>query len=211
VFQKILRDVAILSVFDGNTLVNLSNVAIHSRALERGESLPPPEAAFRLFDSTPEFDPGRLGVLASRAAGAEALARHARARLAGAAHADSLGPMLERLAVEASSVRHEMARVVPGAPSAMTARVVELSSRYADLAACALAACVFVHAERLVSGVLCGGDWLVLLLARVLHLELPPRLAGECRERLLTFAFAAVDARTSLSILLDRPQSEESP
>ena len=206
-FQKILRDVAILGVFDGNMLVNLSNIAMHASALERGD-LAPPDAAFRLFEPSPELDPAKLAIVAARVAGAESLAVRARERLAGRTHDDVLRPMLDRLAAQSASVRREMARATPSAPSAMTSNVVRLASRYADLAAAALAAGVFVHAgdDAVVAG---AGDWLVLTLARTLDFDLPLPLADDCRERLLAHAFAAIDAHTPLSILLDRGTSKE--
>ena len=206
-FQKILRDVGILSVFDGNTAVNLANIAVHAGAIERGSATPPAERAFRLLDtseSLPELDGAALAIVASRVVGAEALAAHALGRLAGRAHDTILGPLLERLAAEATEIRREVGAIAPASPAGMTTRLIALASRYADLAASALAACSFVHAGARASGVLTEGDWLVMSLARTLRAELPPDVLERCGARLLEGAFQMIDEHTPISIVLPR-------
>ena len=140
--------------------------------------------------------------------GAETLAEVALERLSGRSHDDVLRPLLVRLVVEASAVRREMAASVPSTPMATTSRVVACASRYAELAALALSACVFVHADATADDSISGGDWLAVALARALDVDAPPSFLAACRDRLLARAFAAIDAGEPISLI---PTGRTSP
>jgi alkylation response protein AidB-like acyl-CoA dehydrogenase len=202
-FQKIQRDIGILSVFDGNTLVNLSNIVLHASALSRGAGEFVSNAA-RLLVPVDEIDPRRLAIVAHRVHGAEEAARDALAHLSGRNHAEILRPMLEQVVVRAHAIRTKMASFAPRGPFDVTPELVNLASRYARIAAAALSASVFVHSAPRLGGLIAAGDWLVLSLAHELgEGEWSPGAVQGCRERLLEFILHATERRVSFSLLSD--------
>jgi alkylation response protein AidB-like acyl-CoA dehydrogenase len=61
VFQKIMRDVAVVSLFDGNTAVNLQAITLQLRSLLAARPSPQiPTALFRVTDPLPPFDGSQL-------------------------------------------------------------------------------------------------------------------------------------------------------
>ncbi len=203
-FQKIQRDVALLGLFDGSTLVNLYNIAIHGPAIGRtpeGSSL---GGAPELLAPLAEFEPRRLAIAARSVCGAEALAHDANARLAGRPGEGVLRPLLERLESDASRVRQQLCEATLRNPFDMTAELVELASRYARLATLALAASVYVHTSQPGNSLFDEGDWLVVAMAR----ESPdcgvaPSILEACRERLLRFMLDAQQRSEPFSLLTD--------
>jgi alkylation response protein AidB-like acyl-CoA dehydrogenase len=217
-FQKIQRDVGVLGLFDGSTLVNLYNVAVHAPAIGRGarEEGVPLGGAPALLGDLPGVVPSRLSVIARSVSGADALARDALSRLSGRANEAALRPLLGALERESIRVRRDLSADALRNPFDMTPELVDLASRYARLAAKALAASVHAHAGPSRSPVLDAGDWLVVALAR----ELPHALDATdaavsrqqlqaCRERLLGFALEAEQRREPLGLLTEAPLSTE--
>jgi alkylation response protein AidB-like acyl-CoA dehydrogenase len=214
-FQKIQRDVGVLGLFDGSTLVNLYNVAMHAPVIGRAarEDVPLGGAA-ALLGELAGIVPGRLSVIARSVSGADALARDALSRLSGRANEAALRPLLEALESEAIRVRRDLSVDALRNPFDMTPELVDLASRYARLAAKALAASVYAHAGPSRSPALDAGDWLVVALAR----ELPQAMAAAegavarqqleaCRERLLEFMLEAEERREPLCLLTEDPIS----
>jgi hypothetical protein len=209
-FQKIQRDVGVLGLFDGSTLVNLYNVAIHAPVIGRGarEDVPLGGATALLGDLA-DVVPGRLSVIARSVCGADALARDALSRLSGRANEAALRPLLEALESEASRVRRDLSVDPLRNPFDMTPKLVDLASRYVRLAAKALAASVYAHAGPSRSPVLDAGDWLVVALARELPHAMGATDLEACRERLLAFMLEAEQRREPLCLLTEAPLSTE--
>jgi alkylation response protein AidB-like acyl-CoA dehydrogenase len=186
-FQKIQRDVCVLGLFDGSTLVNLYSVALHAPAIPRGSSAAVPLGdAPRLLDPLVELDPRRLSIAARAVCGADALARYALAHLEGRSRNRGLPPLLQRLESEALRLQAELSASTLRNQFDMSADLVALSSRYARLACLALAANVFVRSRLPGSALFEAGDWLVLALARALpDCALDRHLVESCREELL--------------------------
>jgi alkylation response protein AidB-like acyl-CoA dehydrogenase len=204
-FQKIQRDLGILGLFDGSTLVNLYNVAIHAPAIGRGaqEDIPLGGAP-SLLDTLGDIVPSRLAIAARSVTGADSLARDALARLRGRPAEAALRPLLEALESESARVRQELCADTLRNPFDMTPELVALASRYARLAAKALAASVYAHAGRLRSPLLETGDWLVVSLARELpQAGVPPTHLESCRERLLRFMLEAEERCEPFCLLND--------
>ncbi|MGD0675952.1 MAG: acyl-CoA dehydrogenase [Polyangiaceae bacterium] len=201
-FEKIKRDVDLLGLFDGSTIVNLSNIALHARPLARGEQDRVADA-FSLLGPLPEFEPNRLTPMARSVWGAEVLASRAAQRLAGCAHADHLGPALESLGRRARSARDELSLRVPATAFDMSAALVRMAATYAGMAARALAANVFVDSRVGGTAVLRGADWLLLLLADAADDGTPTEAIDAAGERLLQFALAAMERNTAVSLLAD--------
>jgi alkylation response protein AidB-like acyl-CoA dehydrogenase len=218
-FQKIQRDVGVLGLFDGSTLVNLYNVAIHAPVIGRGAREDVPlGGAPALLGALAGVVPGRLSIIARSVSGADALARDALSRLSGRGRANEavLRPLLEALESESLRVRRHLSADTLRNPFDMTPEIVELASRYARLAAKALAASVHAHAGPLRSPLLDAGDWLVVALARELPQAIESaggtvsrRQVEACRERLLAFMLEAEQRREPLSLLTGDPLSPE--
>jgi len=204
-FQKTLRDVGILSVFDGNTLVNLSNIALHAAALARGDEAAPAFLdAVRLLTPVPPFDASRVTLMARAVRGPEGIARDAIERLDGRPHAAVLRALLTRLASRATAIRGEMAGLAPRNAFDMTPRLVSLASEYADLAVAALAASAYAHGPAS-GGAMMDGDWLVVFLAHHVPDEgLPPSLVEHCQRQLIRIMLDRAESGQPLSLLVDR-------
>lgn len=208
-FQKIQRDAAILAVFDGNTLVNLQNVALHAHALGRGsDTNAGVGSATDLLGPLPDFDPRALSIAARAVCGAEVLASDALERIEGRALARILRPLLEQLRELAIRTREQMAQATLRNAFDMTPQVVGLASRYAQLSSAALAASVYARWMHRPSGPAATGEWLVLVLAREVGDDgIPPTTLDMCREALLRFMVEARACGEPFSLLAQTPNN----
>lgn len=208
-FQKILRDVAILSLFDGNTLVNLNGVALHANVppLEPGAVASSGSSSagllrpLHLLEEVSALEPRRLAIFCRRISGAEDLAAQARACLEARGHDGSLSTMVERLEETARAVRGRLARMVPRGPFDMTAELVGLAGSYARLATAALAANAFATTPWPAASVMGSGNWLTLFLARELgEPGCPVAEMDSCRTGLLDCLLGALDRADPFSL-----------
>jgi alkylation response protein AidB-like acyl-CoA dehydrogenase len=201
-FQKVERDLSILSLFDGSTLVNLTNIAVHSRALARGRTATAPATA--LLDPLPEFDGRKLAVLGALVTGAESFATRALDEIERSPHATALRPALARLVARATATREHVTALAPAGPMNVTAALVEATSSYARYCALALACAVHAGSPGIGGALFRSGDWLVSFLAsNSKELALSDALVESCQERLVTFAGAAVKGGNPVSLFFD--------
>jgi hypothetical protein len=198
VFQKLLRDNALVSLFDGSTVVNLSalglqlgHLAARRAKLRSGDDEPLAErvrAGFRLGAPVPRFDPLRLDLLshglddavhALPAALSRVDAERARGRIRADVANEILGAgrgLLEELADD----EHAAQELACGTTKQATPpQLFELAKRYAIIHAAACA--MHVWLENGENDEAFGrGEWLALALRRALtafrpSLALAPR------------------------------------
>jgi alkylation response protein AidB-like acyl-CoA dehydrogenase len=198
VLQKTMRDGAIVSLFDGSTVVNLSGLALELRALARAAAAPATargaarsaisadaalrarlEILFNLERPVPRFEPARL-VLSSRGRDdllrGLALIRPALRRSGEAEHADprvvaAVAAAAERI-LRARRVQlrrlEELARSGVGPAFAMSPPAFELAASYCRLYAAAACIQMWQGSRHLLGEFFARGEWLVLALARLL-------------------------------------------
>lgn len=214
-FQKILRDHALVGLFDGSTAVNLAALATMLPGLLRGIAKPAEQHLSALFQSgavLPAWDATRLalssrgrdGVLAGLSAGLDALS------------ASALEPAIAApLAAQAVALRSALARTGEGVARILSTEgprglrdpeAFELARDYTELWLAAASIQTFVHdRERLVPSAQ-DGAWLVGALARRLRRFAPrdevSRTSPEIRERLVTMLGVLVEAPTLGAISL---------
>ncbi len=165
-FQKVDRDHRIVGLFDGNTLVNLNSLISQFRSLVRtyrrgtGDTAGA-EAAFRLAAPLPEFEPGRLSLVARRGSGVIASLPGSVALLRAAAAEDpALKAALnsaERLLVAGERVHAEM-EVHQSTVSDLPVAAFDAAKQYAWLFAAA--ACLGVWAQSREAAAESGTAWL---------------------------------------------------
>ena len=183
-FQKLLRDAAVVSLFDGSTAVNLDGVGTQLLRLSPSRAAPDAERAaslavlFSLGAKVPPIDPARLQLTnAGRCDITQGLpsARAALARLhaAGALEPEigaalvSLGEQLqvelERVALAVSALQARDRVQVKRSPELFA-----LAARHAGLFAAACALHLFLGSRGALDPFFDEGAWLVLVLDRAL-------------------------------------------
>jgi alkylation response protein AidB-like acyl-CoA dehydrogenase len=148
IFEKIQRDTALMSLFDGSTRVNLSHVASLLASVREDGQAPPP-ALFRLDAALPALDFSALRM--GRGSSLELLER---------ARAGSSGLYESRL----TAFR---ARLSAGAPARSRAAIA-LAKEYCELMAAAAAIHLWVENRAHASAFFARGKWLTLGVARLL-------------------------------------------
>jgi alkylation response protein AidB-like acyl-CoA dehydrogenase len=215
-FQKILRDIAIVALFDGSTAVNLNVISAQLLPLCTQEPLSP-EAEFRLRQihdlsaPLPPFEPGRLSLFNNgRLDAVQFIPQLARyldetASDVPAAILDDLRNQVADLAAEYEFFRKTVAlNPTAGREShGQTPEMFEFSRRYCIFHAAS--ACVMLWAEnrRAIGGFFERGEWLQCAMRRLMgvlcpYWQISPSpltdiLCSELRERFLQgILFSAV-------------------
>jgi len=189
IFQKMLRDNAIASLFDGSTVVNLNMIAqqlrslAHHRAQERqvedGEALRQTlQSIFSLEQPLPRFEPANLELFNR---GQDDVLMGVKMALASLHTAETnsevAGDALEKIIVLAGEVLEEIEALdqsltemekVHGSKLSQAPAIFELAKRYALLFASATCLHLWIHNRRTADGFLAQGTWLVLCLDRLL-------------------------------------------
>lgn len=189
VFQKVLRDNAIISLFDGNTAVNLQAIALQLRFYfgERSASDEAVAADVKmrrelLFDigkHLPDFDPkglelfnhGRDDVVDGIASCLDYLQESSSAAIVSQvrnlAHValDSLASLKSRAQKMAPP---------PGAAVAKSPALFGLAKEYCVVHAAATCLQIWTHSRTSLSGYFAAGEWLLLALNRLLKPDSPP-------------------------------------
>jgi alkylation response protein AidB-like acyl-CoA dehydrogenase len=185
-FQKVMRDAAIVSVFEGNTVVNLTLLAAQlvrqpddgaAQPGRLGERL---EAVFRLDHAQPRLDATRLRldrhgpdlavaglVLASEQLDRLRTNRHE----SDGACLDVIAGLVERLRGQVRLWREALARNRSGwtgRAGALPPRLLALAARYCALHAAAACFQLWYHNRTTLGAFFRQGDWLVLALHRLL-------------------------------------------
>jgi alkylation response protein AidB-like acyl-CoA dehydrogenase len=202
-FQKIVRDVAILSVFDGSTMVNLSTVARHLAAALATPSVASLGASAALGEPLPAFDPGRLSLVTRSLTGPAALVRKSLAHSRELPSAEAVRPLLERLLARIEHLRAAEGVVALRSAFDMTSGATAAAADCARLAAAALAAAVWSESCETSRGVRPSGDWLAVFLARELGETEPALALDACRVSVLTSLLRAAESGSPFSLCED--------
>jgi len=189
IFQKMLRDNAIASLFDGSTVVNLNMIAqqlrslAHHRAQERqvedGEALRQTlQSIFSLEQPLPRFEPANLELFNR---GQDDVLMGVKMALASLHTAETnsevAGDALEKIIGLTGEVLEEIEALdqsltemekVHGSKLSQAPAIFELAKRYALLFASATCLHLWIHNRRTADGFLAQGTWLVLCLDRLL-------------------------------------------
>lgn len=197
VFQKVLRDFAISNFADGNTVVNLKNIALQlerllDAAVEQPRELvdPAAERVVPLFDPSRPMEPYRPAaqqlfsrgvddVVLSLPGAVAALRRAADAAASGqeaawlAQSADTAGEIvgeLERLAAE-----HRKLTAALGKEAAQSAELFDLAKQYCAISAAASCVHLFLHGRESMAPQLRSPVVLLVCLERLLRQFHPNR------------------------------------
>jgi alkylation response protein AidB-like acyl-CoA dehydrogenase len=183
-FQKLLRDIGIVSLFDGSTAVNLNIISAQLLSLCESESVPS-DITMRLkpvCDLTaplPAFDPGRLtlfnkGVHDVAQAIPELDRWIERAKAQGRVATD----VINDLEIQVEDLKSEYAlfkHTVVSNPSAarhsrgQTSEMFEMARRYCAFHAAAASVLIWTESRHALGDFFAGGEWLSLALSRLLH------------------------------------------
>jgi alkylation response protein AidB-like acyl-CoA dehydrogenase len=173
IFQKMLRDCAVTSLFDGSTVVTLQSLAVQLRQLarERAEDGGADPASFDLAATLPEVDWTRL----------ELTSRGRDDVLSGVSALDGdRAPLARELKEQWAALRAqvESASGRLGAEFARSVEAFELARRYCLLHAAAAALQLWLGSRHLLDGFFAEGRWLTLGLTRLLRAGTLPRDPG---------------------------------
>jgi len=193
-FQKIVRDIAIVSLFDGSTRLNLSLIASQLGQLtqQKGDRVQssPEEIMARLcavcsIQSTlPEFEPEKLA-LTNRGrdelqTGLAIAARQLESQLAKMEVPRSLALDLGLLIHSLAQVQQEVDQAVSSLlvqqeEMRVSARAFEISKTFCILHAAAACYYIWLFNRQVLSADLASGEWLVLCLNRLLKRVSPQK------------------------------------
>jgi alkylation response protein AidB-like acyl-CoA dehydrogenase len=202
-FQKLERDLAVVALFDGSTLVNLTAIAQQLRQLPDGRDHPGQpeegEMAGRLADvfglgrPLPPFAPARLALssrgrddliagLPAAAARARALAPSLEPAVAAALDA-RLADLIAELAAQAAELAALRERVGQGL--ARDPALLALARRRCLVQAGAACLQTWLHGRDELDGYVAAGGWLALALERLLRMAgaAPPASQPALREQ----------------------------
>jgi len=180
IFQKLSRDAAVVSLFDGSTAVNLQALGLQLRHLSEGMSEDRPrdvreEALFRLDASLPALQPERLALSASGQDLVVQSLRGVSARIealdgVAAETRTALARQASRLFHEALSHKESVSALEAqeGLQVGRSPGLFELSRRYCAIHAAAATLGLWLHNREALAPEVRAGDWLVLCLDRVL-------------------------------------------
>jgi alkylation response protein AidB-like acyl-CoA dehydrogenase len=186
IFQKSLRDGAVVSLFDGNTAVNLQGIALQLKLLlnaRRDRHPEEPELAWRLAETYAldrplgEFDPARL-TLASpgRNDALQGLEVALAALREGPSGADpsvvqAIAERTLRVQARVERLRTGIARLhsILGIGLSRSAEGFAAAREYALLHAVAACVHLWLHSRTLLDESFARGEWLVLTLSRALE------------------------------------------
>jgi alkylation response protein AidB-like acyl-CoA dehydrogenase len=194
IFQKMVRDNAIISLFDGSTIVNLSGIALqlhtHSRLRAARGAAPVAEDTLAqlcaLGAALPPFDPSRMDLnCRGRNLIVQALGT-ARGRLEALLACAGADPeVLEHLLWQADELTSDLERIEaaflePGLEFGreMSPELFDLAARYCRLHAAAASLFVWLHSREEQQAFFADGRWLVLALDRVLSSIRPREIAA---------------------------------
>lgn len=188
VFQKIYRDNALLSLFDGSTVVNLSVIGSHLGQLARGgDRSRAVEAADRvallasLGAPLPPFD-ARAITLHQRVRDSLLLGLEAAVGTLSSLHAtgDDAGALVARLARQAQELTAQLTELHEAVAAGLGEQGIafnqdpemfELAERYCALLAGACCLHLWLHNRESLGDFFARGEWLALALQRLLRRE----------------------------------------
>ncbi len=168
-FQKVLRDNALVSLFDGSTVVNLHAFGLQLRGLTARPRDPRATAALALTSSLPALDMAQLAVTARANAIAGELATAAD-RLDDHATAE-LRELVATVARELAAIPGQAVALHASAPDkfSRSPQLFELARRYAAVHAGACAIELWLRNRGTGAPGFSAGSWLVVALSRLLR------------------------------------------
>lgn len=199
IFQKIERDNAIVSLFDGSTVVNLTVITQQLRQLTKARMAQAPqkrpdllgrlEALFNLQHALPEFDPSKLelsnhgrddiaqGMAFMPSALQELKENHQQTETL-----DTIISLVTCLneQIEALNSRYFDVEQLFGKETLKSPELFQLSKHHCAVHAAATCVLVWFHNRHTLGSFFAQGDWLILCLSRLLssltaaHQPLPP-------------------------------------
>ncbi|MBU6428176.1 MAG: acyl-CoA dehydrogenase, partial [Cyanobacteria bacterium REEB65] len=192
VFQKVLRDNALVSLFDGSTVVNLQSLALQLRALCRSRTTRnvQPKVLGGLWDlagALPDVDPERLQLSAGGQDEIMQAVPYFLEQLRGVeldpVVGDRLQQLIERLvqALDQLNADVEALAKAIGPLALKSPEAFQLARRYCQLFAAATCVGVWFHLHPRSSALASGGPWLVLALERLLGLTDLEHRALRCK------------------------------
>ena len=179
IFQKMMRDNALVALFDGSTVVNLSLLAAQLPLLARrrvtsaGAGVPP--SLRTLLDVTcelPEFDPSRLRLASESDDLIDGFAAHA-ARVSTCGASDEVRSALEAVLQPLVEAQRELDRALlegenePRATAEADPERFDLAERHCFLHAAAVALAVWLENRDRLDVFFAEGHWLVLALTQL--------------------------------------------
>lgn len=190
-FQKVLRDNALVSLFDGSTIVNLHAFGLQLRGLTVRPSDPRVAAALTLSSPLPALDPSQLAVTARTSAIAGEIATAAD-RLGADAPAE-LHELITSVARELAAIPGRAAALHASAPDkfSRSPQLFELARRYAAMHAGACATELWLRNRGGGCAGFRSGSWLVVGLSRLLRAvevaapEVPPAHLARAFEHMI--------------------------
>ncbi|MCG2673395.1 acyl-CoA dehydrogenase family protein [Bradyrhizobium sp. GCM10023182] len=184
VFQRIQRDCSIVSVFDGNTVVNLHNIILQLRTLARrrqkgADDLDVLKRVFDYHGPLPRFEPGRLSLVSTKGNSAldciETTLQHL--EMTGDAGIDH--KELNRIRSIANVLREEIEEYQAEFSQSefehghlQSAKAFQSAKRYCELHAAAACLHTWVWQTGTDRSFFSEGRWLVPALARILSAHL---------------------------------------
>jgi len=177
IFQKIMRDVSVVSLFDGNTAVNLQSIAVQLRSLLAARQAPDiPSSLFRVTDCLPPFDASQLDLgnggsdsVVRSLDSPEAAADEARRRAIPPAGIDRIFVLASALgaAKHALLERTTALWAREGRRAHVSPEAFAIAGDYARLHGAA-SALLFWRYNESVLGELAGSEWIEVALSRAL-------------------------------------------
>ena len=191
IFQKIMRDNALISVFDGNSAANLYQIGLQLRSLASGfEQLQPDEherleTMFFLDAPLPPFEPQKLALFNH---GRDHVCQGLALTLSSlqSASEDKAQGIINECLKEIISLstellaeikrHHQATRQVAkrhGRQHHKSPEIFKLAKRYCPLVAAAACVHIWHYNRTLLDDFFSRGEWLVLALQRLIHPSLP--------------------------------------
>jgi alkylation response protein AidB-like acyl-CoA dehydrogenase len=180
VFQKIYRDNAILSLFDGSTAVNLHGIGTQlaqlTRRVEHAELSNRLARIFSLTQTLPDFDPaaltlhnkGRDSILQGFTLSLERLSSIQPLDAEERATLELIGDRARAILAEVEKLRERVAASLSDNGFNKSPEMFEQAERYCALEAAACCVHMWVHNREELGEFFRRGDWLVLSLERLL-------------------------------------------
>jgi alkylation response protein AidB-like acyl-CoA dehydrogenase len=181
-FQKMVRDSSIVSVFEGSTLVQLQALGFQLEQLTAESATPGPdlsrrlETVFSLSMPLPPFDPTQLDLLSRDGDDAVAGIRILCEQLRAAKASDASLNAVQRVAAEQRRLTADVREAQP--LSGRSARLLQLAKRFAHLHAAACCCHFWIYNRDILGEFFRPEEWLSRCLSR-LHSE--DGTAGEDR------------------------------
>lgn len=173
VFQKLMRDASVVSLFDGSTAVNLEAIGLQLPGLCARRAKGDPAVLATLFgvdQALPDFDPDRLALLnRGRDAVVQGLPQAEQALEA--LPSSELIRELRARAADISRSLEELEEQLATRPAKRSPELFELAGRYARLYTASAVLQLWLFSRHAGDGFFAEGSWVALCLHRLLGIQ----------------------------------------